>query len=62
MTAFIKKYIEYFNEARPAYSLMYLTPKEYKLRDYQKKGDSSVPDEVSTFTSLVQRRAQADPI
>ena len=35
VTSFIKKYIKYFNEARPAYSLMYLTPKEYKQRYYQ---------------------------
>ena len=29
---FIENYIKYFNEERPAYSLMYLTPKEFKDR------------------------------
>ena len=27
---FIDNYIRYFNEERPAYSLNYLTPKQYK--------------------------------
>ena len=33
--ALIEKYIRYFNEERPAYSLMYLTPKQYKEK-YEK--------------------------
>jgi len=28
--AFIKDYLVYFNEQRPAYSLNYLTPKQYR--------------------------------
>ena len=38
---FIENYIKYFNEERPAYSLMYLTPKEFKDR-YMKE----IPDNV----------------
>ena len=33
---FIKEYIVFFNEARPAYSLKYLTPKQYKDKYYKK--------------------------
>lgn len=32
----IKKYIKFFNEERPAYSLGYLTPKQYKELNNQK--------------------------
>lgn len=34
----IKDYIVFFNEKRPAYSLKYLTPKQYKDAYYQKQG------------------------
>ena len=34
----IKDYIVFFNEKRPAYSLKYMTPKQYKDAYYQKQG------------------------
>ena len=34
----IKEYIVFFNEKRPAYSLKYLTPKQYTDAYYQKQG------------------------
>lgn len=30
----IREYISFFNEKRPAYSLNYLTPKQYKQLNY----------------------------
>ena len=34
----IKDYIVFFNEKRPAYSLKYMTPRQYKDAYYQKQG------------------------
>lgn len=37
--AYIPVYIRYFNEERPAYSLKYLTPKQYREQHYPEKDD-----------------------
>lgn len=37
----IKEYIVFFNEKRPAYSLKYLTPKQYKDAYYLKQGTTN---------------------
>lgn len=39
MGAYIPVYIRYFNEERPAYSLKYLTPKQYREQHYPEKDD-----------------------
>ena len=44
----IKDYIVFFNEKRPAYSLKYLTPKQYKDVYYQKQQTTNQTT-VSTF-------------